>query len=105
MKMYPYLNANMVNGGKDTEITRGSNRMTELIIMVITVAIGLAIYGQIGPSAVAPGITSSQDTANITGYSTWDTSTQTTYKASGANMALAWFIIPFLFVMGVLKYF
>lgn len=105
MKMYPYLNANMVNGGKDTEITRGSNRMNELIIMVITVAIGLAVYGQIGPSAVAPGITATQNTSAISGYSTWDASTQSTYKASGSNMALAWFLLPFLFILGVLKYF
>ena len=102
MKMTPYYK---IKRPDMSESTRSVSYMDGLIGMVIVVAIGLAIYGQVGPAAVAPGITATQNTTAIAGYSTWDTQTQNTYKSSGSNLALAWWLVPFLFILGILKYF
>lgn len=42
---------------------------------------------------------------SASGYSTWDASTQTTYTASGGNMSLVWFIIPFAIIAIFLREF
>jgi hypothetical protein len=110
MRMYPYLNGKMINGGamasaqnETSGVLRGIAKVDGFVAVVIGIAIALAIYSQLGASTVAPGITHASDTANITGYNTWDSQTQSTYKASANNISLVWFILPFILLMYLLK--
>lgn len=102
MKMVPFYKFKKPDINKETPL-RGIMKMDGFVGMVILAVIAIAIIGQVGPAAVAPAITSSSDTNNITGYSTWSSQAQGSYKATGANLSLVWFIIPFILLMALVK--
>ena len=101
MKMMPYMNRKMLMPGKDRG-DRGSNYVSEFIGLVIVVAIALAIIGGMN-GTVASGITSASNTSAISGYSTWSSQTQSTFAGTGQNMALTWFLLPLLLLVGLAK--
>ena len=83
---------------------KGKNLFEGSIIgLVIVIAIAIAIIGQLGPTAVAPALSSMSDTTNITGYSTWSAQAQSSYTSTAGNISLAWFLVPFIIIIAMVK--
>jgi hypothetical protein len=87
--------------GKD--IFADEHGSTDMIYMMIIVAVGYAIYTILGPALVAPGITTIQNTAAIANYSTWTTQQQSMWSSSGVFTMLGWMLIPVALVLGMFK--
>lgn len=75
-----------------------------LIGGIVIAIIAIVIYSQMGGSIMPSSITTLSNTSAITGYTTWSTSTQNMWTNIPTMTTLAFWIIPLIIIMALIRY-
>ena len=75
----------------------------KIFTAVVVAIISLVLLIQLGTSVLAPSITTASNTTAISGYSTWQTGTQSTYAATPGIATLVYFLLFFVILVAAVK--
>ena len=99
--MLPVL-ANGINTQKSVE--NRFDGVGGLIGGIVVAIIAIVIYSQMGGSIMPSSITTLSNTSAIAGYSTWSSATQNMWTNIPTITTLAFWIIPLVIIMALIKY-